>query len=308
MNNLPSDHKVRVRRAKLSLDGLRIGDSFGECFFDLGAGTHVVLMNRVVPRPLWSFTDDTVMSLSIVEVLELFGYINQDRLAEGFSAKYRAQPGRGYGPGAHQILIDIGKGRNWRTVSRQAFRGHGSLGNGGAMRAAPIGGYFADDPEHAAVQAVLAAEITHSHKEGQAGAAAVAAAAAVAGSASSSQELLEIAIEYTAESATRDGLYAALELPVQAPVVEAAEELGNGSKISAPDTVPYAIWCASRHLGDFEEAMWETVSRLGDCDTTCAIVGGIVSLSLEGEKLPSGWLDSTEPYESLSRVGLHRVT
>jgi ADP-ribosylglycohydrolase len=44
-----------------------------------------------------------------------------------------------------------------------------------------------------------------------------------------------------------------------------------------PDTVPYAIWCAARHLDDLVEALWATVSVGGDIDTTCAIVGGIVA-------------------------------
>ena len=52
-----------------------------------------------------------------------------------------------------------------------ALFGGGSYGNGGAMRAAPIGGYFWDDPERARKEAQRSAEVTHAHPEGQAGAA-----------------------------------------------------------------------------------------------------------------------------------------
>ena len=48
-------------------------------------------------------------------------------------------------------------------------------------------------------------------------------------------------------------------------------------------------------LGDFEGAMWETVSGLGDRDTTCAIVGGIVALYLGPDGLPARWLGEREP-------------
>ncbi len=54
-------------------------------------------------------------------------------------------------------------------------------------------------------------------------------------------------------------------------------EVGCGLQISAQDTVPYAIWCAARHLDNLEEALWATASAGGDVDTTCAIAGGIVA-------------------------------
>ena len=53
--------------------------------------------------------------------------------------------------------------------------------------------------------------------------------------------------------------------------------LGTGRKVSAQDTVPFALWCASQRLGNYEEAFWLTVSELCDVDTTCAMVGGIVA-------------------------------
>ena len=37
------------------------------------------------------------------------------------------------------------EGVDWRVTSREAFGGSGSLGNGSAMRVAPIGAWFADD-------------------------------------------------------------------------------------------------------------------------------------------------------------------
>jgi ADP-ribosylglycohydrolase len=59
----------------------------------------------------------------------------------------------------------------------------------------------------------------------------------------------------------------------------AARLLGSGLKGTAPDTVPFALWCAARHIDHYEQALWATVSGLGDRDTTCAIVGGVVALA-----------------------------
>ncbi len=47
------------------------------------------------------------------------------------------------------------------------FSGLGSFGNGAAMRAAPLGAWFAGDVETVIQQAILSAEVTHAHPEGQ---------------------------------------------------------------------------------------------------------------------------------------------
>lgn len=40
--------------------------------------------------------------------------------------------------------------------------------------------------------------------------------------------------------------------------------------------------------------MWLTVGGLGERDTTCAIVGGIVALGCREETLPREWRDARE--------------
>jgi ADP-ribosylglycohydrolase len=64
-----------------------------------------------------------------------------------------------------------------------------------------------------------------------------------------------------------------------APIAEAAAaQLRSGSRVSCQDTVPFALWCAAAPVESFEAAIWLTLSGLGDCGTTAAIVGGIVAL------------------------------
>jgi ADP-ribosylglycohydrolase len=84
----------------------------------------------------------------------------------------------------------------------------------------------------------------------------------------------------------------ALDVPLTREPALAAEMLGNGIKITAPDTVPFAIWCAARHTWDYAEALWATVSGFGDVDTNCAIVGGVVSLAAGMPSIPEAWLDA----------------
>lgn len=276
-----------IDRARRSLEGLSVGDSFGQLFFSYSPQTR-----RLPPGP-WPWTDDTHMALSVVEVLGEHGAIDQDALAQAFAGRFAAESWRGYGRGAMALLDEIYQGEDWRRAAADLFDG-GSYGNGGAMRAAPIGGFFAGDLERAADQGRLAAAVTHGHPEGQAGAMAVAVAAALAAAPDPPEgdAFLGLAAEHVPPGPTRTRIDAARRIGAD-ELQRAADELGTGQLISAQDTVPFCLWSAAHHLRDFEEAMWWTVSGRGDRDTTCAIVGGIVALSCP--ETPADWVASREP-------------
>lgn len=294
------DFHHRRARARQSLEGLSVGDAFGERFFGSPHIVERLIESRAIAAGPWGYTDDTVMALSVVDVLEDCAQIDQDRLADLFAARYRLDPARGYGGTAHGILTRISAGEPWHDVAPSVFDGAGSMGNGGAMRAAPIGAFFYDDPDRVVVEARRSAEVTHAHPEGQAGAIAVALAAAhVAAGGSEATALFQSVLARTPDGATRAVLAQAAELPLDYDVRTAVSVLGNGTQVIAQDTAPFAIWCAARHLGDYTEAMWTTVSGLGDRDTTCAIVGGILAAA-PAVHIPDEWLVARE---SLDRMG-----
>jgi ADP-ribosylglycohydrolase len=179
------------------------------------------------------------------------------------------------------------------------FRGMGSFGNGAAMRVAPLGAYFADEPlETIAEQARLSAEITHAHPEGIAGAIAVAVAAAFAWRERHSPELGSVWLKNVRDSIpkgyTREAIDEAIALAPDASIVDAASTLGNGSGVTAPDTVPLCLWACAHRGRRFDEALWTTVSALGDRDTTCAIVGGILALRAGYAGIPAEWRRARE--------------
>ncbi|HKD79440.1 MAG TPA: ADP-ribosylglycohydrolase family protein [Candidatus Angelobacter sp.] len=292
-------HSQRWIRATLSLEGLSCGDAFGERFFLPDGVVANLVQQRAVPAPPWFFTDDTVMALSILETLAEHREINPDSLARSFAGRY--DPGRGYGTAMHKLLPAIRRNQSWREEAAALFGGEGSYGNGSAMRVAPLGAYFADDPEKIVEQAQLSSVPTHTHREAIAGAIAVALAAGVAwrmkdsGPGANGPELLRHVYQHVPESHVRLGIKHAMELPADSTVEEAVARLGNGSAVTAPDTVPFALWCAARHLSNYEDALWTTVSGLGDRDTTCAIVGGIVVMCSGMEGIPREWLTCREP-------------
>ncbi|MFO0711629.1 MAG: ADP-ribosylglycohydrolase family protein [Sandaracinus sp.] len=284
-------------RARVSLEGLALGDAFGERFFVHPHTVDALIDQRALPgQRVWHWTDDTAMAISVLEELEAHGEIDRASLARRFAHRYVAEPDRGYGGGAHRILTSIAEGLPWDIVARSAFGGEGSMGNGSAMRAPPVGAYFADDLERCARQAGLSADPTHAHPDGRAGAIATAICAAlVATTELEGRALLEATIAHTPAGPTRDGLSRAVALDHLRDPRNAASVLGSGARVLCEDTVPFSLWCASRYSRSFEEAMWATVSGLGDRDTTCAIVGGIVALRVGLAGLPPTWRALREP-------------
>ncbi len=287
----------RLARAYHSLQGLCCGDAFGERFFLHDSVAIPLIAQHSLPAPPWMFTDDTLMAISIVAILEEHCAIDQDALATSFARLYDSS--RGYGLAMHELLLHIKHGADWREECVKLFDGQGSFGNGSAMRVAPLGAYWAEDLDSVAEEARLSAAVTHTHLEAVAGAIAVALAASLAcrhrESKIEARAFLQEIRDRTPESFVRRGIQRAIDLPADFSVNDAVKVLGNGSRVSCPDTVPFALWCAATHLDNYEDAIWTTVSGLGDRDTTCAIVGGIVALSAGIDTIPKAWLDSCEP-------------
>jgi ADP-ribosylglycohydrolase len=294
-----------------SLDGLSVGDAVGAQFFVPGTSVADLDSEREPTEP-WPWTDDTEMACSIVGELRARERIDQDRLAAAFARHF--EPYRGYGGGAVTLLRQIRDGVPWREASRAAFGGQGSMGNGAAMRVAPLGAFHAGDSRTAALEAMASAEVTHSHAEGVLGAVAVAVAAAEAGWARlvgdrpSPAGFLDGIVPYLVDSRVRTGVERARGL-IGASVAEAAYELGNGSRVLAQDTVPFALWVAATSLGDYRAAILACVEAGGDVDTTAAIAGGIVAAYTGGESaalaetgvagIPTAWLRRREPLPPL---------
>jgi len=283
-------------RALATLRGLALGDAFGETWFGRPARlVEQALAERKLPAGPWFWTDDTAMALSLVAVLHRHRRVDQDALARRFAAAYAVDPHRKYGASMHEVLSRVRAGEPWAQVVAGQFGGAGSWGNGAAMRVAPLGAWFADDLDVVVREAELSAAVTHAHPQAAAGAVAVALGAALSARGTPGQELLDAVARRTPQGEVKQGLLRAAELGLRASPLAAAAILGCGENVSAMDTVPFALWCAARHLDDFVEALWTAVLPGGDVDTICAIVGGVVAAATFPDALPARWLAECEP-------------
>jgi ADP-ribosylglycohydrolase len=113
-------------------------------------------------------------------------------------------------------------------------------------------------------------------------------------------EFLAALDPYLVDSDVQRGVARARHLVGVSPV-EAAWELGNGSRVIAQDTVPFTLWVAATFLHDYPSAIMACVQVGGDVDTTAAIAGGIVAAhtgvadrpGVTG--VPAAWIRAREP-------------
>ncbi|WP_067722632.1 ADP-ribosylglycohydrolase family protein [Nocardia yamanashiensis] len=292
---------LEIDFARDSLEGLSVGDALGAQFFVPGRSFPDLAAGRP-PAPPWEWTDDTEMACSVYTELRTRGHIDRTALAATFAD--RCEPYRGYSGGTVVVLHRIRDGLPWSEAAGALFDGHGSWGNGAAMRVAPLGAFHAGDPNRAAAQAALSAEVTHRHPEAIVGAMAVAVAASHAatsrGNPCAPGELLDAVEPYLVEGRTARGIRRARAL-LGRSVAEAAYELGNGAQVSAQDTVPFTLWAAATFLDDYPAAVTACVEAGGDADTTAAIVGGIAAARTGiGDRngtrgIPTEWVAAREP-------------
>lgn len=296
-------HEQRLSLAQKALRGISIGDAFGDSFFGKEEEMLMAIQHQQIPQTKWEFTDDTVMAIALYQSLEKYGEVNQNFVAKQFKDNYFKDINRGYGPSMHSFFRQMKEGKPWRDISYDKFEGMGSMGNGGAMRAGVIGAYFYDDVEKLKTQTKLSCEITHANIEAIEGAKAIALATAIATQKKlhfieiTEQEFLQKIYNELENSDLRGKMNKAVSLQGNYTIETLVYALGNGIKMTAQDTVPLALWCASRYLHNFEKGLWKTVSALGDRDTTCAMVGGILMVSADDNTIPMNWFNNIEIWE-----------
>jgi ADP-ribosylglycohydrolase len=198
-------------------------------------------------------------------------------------------PDRGYGKMTRIQLRELSEGAQWRGLAYSVFGGQGSMGNGSAMRVAPLGAYFAEDLERCVQEARASSEVTHTHPEAIAGSIAVAVAAALA--CRGAQPLLDEVIRHVPPSQVLERIQQAREF--QGSHLQAARLIGNGFQVSAQDTVPLCLWIAA-NCSDYVQAIGQAIEADGDCDTCAAITGAIVALRAP-ETVPPAWIRQLEP-------------
>lgn len=291
---------TRTQFAKKALSGVAIGDAFGDSFFGETNKILEYIHSRQMPETKWEFTDDTVMSLAIFEELEKNGDIDQENLIKKFCVNHDLDLNRGYGATLRRLLREIKNSEDWREVSKNVFEGQGSMGNGAAMRVCPIGAFYFDNLSKVKDLAIKSAEITHSNLEAIVGAIAIAVGTAlttqmmVDSYVITPTKFIDEILRELPDCDTKSKISKSKTVPYTYSIETVKSILGNGTNMTAQDTVPFAIWCTAYNLKSFEEGLWKAISILGDRDTICAMVGGMSIMSSDFNNIPYTWTTLVE--------------
>ena len=279
--------------------GCFLGDAFGSGFEGMDPDKvrfHIGNLSKKFTR---RYTDDTDMTLALVESLIQRGRIDPKDVAKQFSLSCDLT--RGYAVGTIEAVLGLRAGLKWHQVGRIAFE-NGSFGNGAAMRVSPVGLFYHYDLDALQEAAMKQARVTHVHPLGQWGAVMQACSIGLAviqnpkGPLKRDEVIVRLRemlwrgpIEYLrALNRIEDMLSQGKKLQAR----EVVQSLGNG--VEAHFSVPSACYIAIAYSPDFCDAVRAAISLGGDTDTITGMVGAIVGAHVGEKSLPAEWIEQLE--------------
>ncbi|KAK9872672.1 hypothetical protein WA026_018806 [Henosepilachna vigintioctopunctata] len=333
------NYEILKSRFRGCLLGSLLGDCLGAPFEgdEITAGEKTVIKNYLdkleepnFKGPIKRYTDDTAMTRSVAKALIDKPEPDFKFMAKLFVKEYFLEPNRGYGQNVVTVFKKLkhNKFENIYKPASEQFDGSGSLGNGGAMRIAPIALFYFDNYNSMIDAATKATKITHTNPLGVNGA--LLQCIAVQESLLSEHEVkLDVhnfvkvllhrmkPFEYE-DDEDLDGI---MEEPYREKLLtiqnllqrrydrdelydEILETLGNS--ISAPGSVPTAIYCFLRaclETSDFKKIFRNTVEYAiglgGDTDTIASMAGAIAGAYVGEENLNHHVIKHCEKYEEM---------
>ncbi len=294
----------RVDHCRAAMLGQGLGDAAGELAFAHPAWAR--LERAIDEAGMLAWTDDTAMARVLARHLCRHPEVDPQALGDAFAAEYRRDPGRGYGPGPGRVFAEAARLGSYEAAARTLHGGEGSLGNGAAMRAAPVGLRYADDPAALDRNARAQARITHAHPVAQDGAAIQARAVAEALAGRHRPLAWEPFLAALGEHVRSAPMAAALDdlrtlLAAEAGVGEAARVLGTG--VATHRSLPFALWCFLTHADDWMAVFRCAALHGGDRDTLAAMAGALAGARLGTTALPRRWLEKLEDADGLAALG-----
>lgn len=296
-----------VQRAQAVLFGLALGDALG-CPVEFNSlhqiketyGPDGILEP---PDPAY-YTDDTQMTIGLTEgLLENSLYTSLDSQMTSIGQRFltwmhSTENTRSPGNTVMAGLARYESGISWRESGLPNSKGCGS-----AMRVAPIGCLYREDPPRLWEVASASSFITHRHPTAIAAAVAAAYAVALALADVPPQDFIPHILVFC------DGLSDELDTVL----LRVGHVLGWGSEEAALDhigqgwageeAVALALYCVLRYPDDYAACVRRGANTNGDSDSIACIAGGIMGARLGLEAIPWEWIDRCENRDYLFDLG-----
>ncbi|KAF7995786.1 hypothetical protein HCN44_006893 [Aphidius gifuensis] len=176
--------KLSIRRMDLSLikkkfRGCMLGALSGDCLgspyegdHPLSAGEKIILQKSFdklegvyYKAPVMQYTDDSAMTKCLAESLIEKKNLDLVDVVKKFVKSYYREPNRGYGQSVITVFqkLRANKFTDILKPASEQFNGQGSLGNGGAMRIAPIALFSCHDYDEMIKMTRDETSLTHTH-------------------------------------------------------------------------------------------------------------------------------------------------
>lgn len=313
--------------------GQALGDALG---FAVEGGSPETCRRYVdthlrIPRPaprgrppfeFGQYTDDTQLARELALSCAETGRVDLDDFGARFGRIFAEDRIVGWGQTTRLAALRLARGVPWEEAGTSGDR---AAGNGGAMRAAPIGlVHLRSDPAHLIGAAADQARVTHDNHLAMAGAVAIAGAVRLAAGRTPVvvSSLVETLAYWCGEVSEpfADELLRLIDWCELEPSAAAQEirlaGLTFGDEPSwhgiSPFVVPSVLWALYSFLRSPHD-YWQTICTAievgGDVDTTAAMAGAISGAHLGIEALParlSGKVEDrqTWTYSDLVKLGV----
>ena len=295
------------------LIGSALGDAIGQLAFRIKYDKpEENLQERAREQEKLVYTDDTAMAIGLAESLWHNGRLIEQSLGDTFAKNYDLEPWRGYAMGPPAIFYQVKhEGLSYRQAASQLFNGTGSMGNGAAMRIAPVGVFF-HDAQDLYDQVAVSAIVTHTHPVGVDGAAVLAMAIARSVTLDPAQkfpqvQLLEELIAFARTPELQGKMTLVRQLLADKAAPQQALKL-LGSSTLAHESVPYAIYAFLANPKSYQQCLYSAVIHGGDRDTLGAMAGAISGAYLGITAIPQEWQAKLENRELIEKLSLGLYT
>jgi ADP-ribosylglycohydrolase len=295
------------QQAHAIIYGLALGDA-------LGWPIEFLKMNKIgiiygesgikePPNPA-AFTDETQMSMVIAESLIEAGESDIDGLMKVVTRRmieWSNSPKNDRAPGhtVTEAIRTLEAGVSWKESGPAHAKG-----NGCAVRVAPIGYLYQNDPDRLIKVAQATGVATHAHPTAQAAVCAAAYLIKLALDGLPPQAYVERTLaKIGGLSSEFDAILRQVDNVVQwTDEFAALETLGSGW--NAEEAVAMAIYCAVRYEDDYVGAVRRAVNIPGDSDSVGSLTGGLVAARVGLSAVPQMWIERLEDLKGLTDLAV----
>jgi ADP-ribosylglycohydrolase len=295
-----------INKAKGVLFGLAIGDA-------LGYPTEFMSLSRIkekygssgiqdLPKTPAFFTDDTQMSIAIAEALIKAGDRDMETLMAAVKDEFIIwyhSPENNKAPGKTCLtgVANMERGVHWSESGVARSKGCGS-----AMRVAPIGYFYQNDPKKLKLVAQASGICTHGHRTAVSASIGAAYLVKLALDGIDPVRMIPETLSFTA-GISREFDTALLKVSecLDWPDEEKAlNYLGKGW--IGEEAVALALYCFLKHTGDFKKTVLRGANTNGDSDSIACIAGSISGGYLGIDAIPEKWIKNIEKTEYLDTL------